>query len=66
MQQMIIHNRTAKNYQQLFGKLTDTKNEKVKIGIRHLSDTVCVVVYCIRALLNHLSLVNHNLKSVTV
>ncbi|XP_056892626.1 coiled-coil domain-containing protein 40-like [Takifugu flavidus] len=29
MQQMIIHNRTAKNYQQLFGKLTDTKNEKM-------------------------------------
>lgn len=52
MQQMIIHNRTAKNYQHLFGKLTDTKNEKVNIGIRHLSDTVCVVVYCIHALLN--------------
>lgn len=30
MQQMIIHNRTAKNYQQLFSKLADTKNEKVR------------------------------------
>uniref|UniRef100_A0A674MJ37 Coiled-coil domain-containing protein 40 n=1 Tax=Takifugu rubripes TaxID=31033 RepID=A0A674MJ37_TAKRU len=29
MQQMIVHSRTAKNYQQLFDKLTDTKNEKM-------------------------------------
>lgn len=31
MQQMIVHSRTAKNYQQVFDKLTDIKNEKVKM-----------------------------------